>query len=308
MADLDRRALILGEIDPARMRGLEIGALNKPLVRKSDGDIRYVDWADTETIKAKGYDSSIDPDDIVEVDIVWAAQPLSEAVGRPVDYIVASHVIEHAPDVLGWLHDLAGALKPDGLLALAVPDKRYSFDLRRNPSTLGEVIEAFVLEYRRPSIRQVVDQTFNAVVVDIAQAWREDLSGAALPKLAGDDEALEMAYGQARLLRDDPRYLDTHCWVFTPQTFLTLLDLLAQLRLLPFRVVSFTTTPRDTLEFYVRLRKTDPEAVDEIRASIRPHLAGEPSGAERLIAAMAGSSSCRLTAPLRAVRRRLVRR
>lgn len=297
-----RRALILGEIDPARMRGLEIGALDKPLVRKADGDIRYVDFADTQTIRSRTYDSTVDAQAIVDVDIVWATRPLAEAAGEPVDYIVASHVIEHVPDLIGWLQDLGGALKPDGRLALAVPDKRFSFDLLRNPSTISEAIEAFVLQYRRPSIRQVADQSAWVAFVDIAEAWRRDLTLDPPPKKLGD-QALQVAYSQAGFLSREPVYLDTHCWVFTPQSLLRLLDMFAQLKLLPFRVEGFTTTPRDELEFYLQLRRTDPEQVDVIRESIRRFFADEPTSAQVQLAAMEASSSWKLTAPLRALRR-----
>lgn len=50
---LSRRDKLLGGLDISRMRGLEIGPLMTPLVCKDDGDILYVDHADTETLRAK---------------------------------------------------------------------------------------------------------------------------------------------------------------------------------------------------------------------------------------------------------------
>jgi SAM-dependent methyltransferase len=303
-----RRALILASIDPAAMRGLEIGALHQPVVRRSDGDVRYVDHTDAANLRLQAYPEPIDLDAIVEVDIVWAAEPLAQAVGDPVDYIVASHVIEHVPDLVGWLHDLAGVLKRGGVLSLVVPDKRFTFDLRRNPSTIGEVAEAYLSGYRQPSIRQTFDHCFSAVVVDPRQAWDRDLSGDALAKIVGDDVALPLAWNQAKALVREPRYIDSHCWVFTPQSFLGLLDLLAQLQLLPFKVASFTETERGEIEFFVQLRPADPAAVQDIRASIARFVAPEPNRGEQRLQAVEASVSWRLTAPLRALRRRLTGR
>lgn len=101
-----RNALILRGIEPRVMSGLEIGPLNNPVVKKEDGSVRYVDFADTETLRAKPYDKTINPSDIVDVDYVWGIQPLKEIIGDPVEYIIAAHVIEHVPDLVGWLHDL----------------------------------------------------------------------------------------------------------------------------------------------------------------------------------------------------------
>jgi hypothetical protein len=301
------RSQLLRDIDPAAMSGLEIGALDKPAVRRTDGKVRYVDYADTATVKAKPYDDSIDVEAIVDVDIVWAERPLAEAVGEPVDYIVASHVIEHVPDLIGWLADLSAALKPGGILSLALPDKRFTFDLQRPDSTLGEVVEAYLLGARRPSIRQVVDNCFSAVVVRPQDAWAQDLSGADLPRLGGDI-ALALAWDQAKDLVREPRYIDSHCWVFTPQSFLTLLDTLAQLKLLPLSLRSFSPTRPGDMEFFAQFTPCDPGAVEAIRASIAPHRTPEPSHAEQRLAAVERSHSWRVTAPLRAVMRRLTAR
>ena len=304
----DRRARILGSIDPSILRGLEIGALDRPVIRRSDGEVLYVDYADTAALKAESYHGPTDIDAIVDVDIVWASRPLREAVGQPVDYIVASHVIEHVPDLLGWLQELAGALKPGGMLSLVVPDRRYTFDLRRAPSTIGEVIEAYLLKYRLPSLRQVADHCFAGVEVDPRLAWTRDIAQDRLTKLAGEAYALPLALDQAKALLDQPRYIDTHCWVFTPQSFLALLDLLAQLRLLPFKVSSFVGTARNEFEFFVQLTPADPEETDAIRASIARFVAPEPTHAEQRVAEMEASISWRITAPLRTLRRRLTGR
>ena len=147
-----RLRLMLGDLSLATSRGLEIGALHKPLVSRQASDVRYVDYATTEELRANQFDPAVTLSDIVEVDIVWGGQPLPQLVGEPVDYVVASHVIEHVPDLIGWLHELHGVLKPGGVLGLAFPDKRFTFDRLRH-DTVSPTSS-------RPSWRSVASRLF----------------------------------------------------------------------------------------------------------------------------------------------------
>ena len=262
----ERRNRILAGIDTAGRRGLEIGPLDRALVRKSDGPVEYVDYTDTESLRARLY-AGVDPAEVPEMDHVWASQPLHELVGEPVGYIAASHVIEHVPDLLGWLTDLRGALADDGVLTLAIPDRRFTFDILRPESTLGDVIEAFLLKARQPSLRHVFDNCNLGVAVDHAEAWREPPAGRTLPQLAGQN-ALQLAYDQCVEIAERPRYIDSHCWVFTPASFLLLYEGLARLKLAPFSIRSFTPTRRDDIEFLVQMTPADPKAPDAILESV----------------------------------------
>jgi hypothetical protein len=47
-------------------------------------------------------------------------------------YIVASHVIEHTTDLLGFLVESEKRPRPEGVLVLTVPDKRFAFDVLRH--------------------------------------------------------------------------------------------------------------------------------------------------------------------------------
>ncbi|MCY7273284.1 MAG: class I SAM-dependent methyltransferase [Phormidesmis sp. CAN_BIN44] len=67
---------------------------------------------------------------IVDVDYVWGEKSLIDLLETeaPLDYVIASHVIEHVPDFIGWLSEVRGILKPGGILSLAIPDKRQCLD------------------------------------------------------------------------------------------------------------------------------------------------------------------------------------
>src|SRR5580658_7325812 len=102
---MDRREIILNGLDLSKLVGVEIGALDKPLVRRQDGEVIYVDHADRETLVEKyKADPNVNKDSLVHVDAIWGENTLADAVSyRKVDYVVASHVIEHVPDLITWL-------------------------------------------------------------------------------------------------------------------------------------------------------------------------------------------------------------
>jgi SAM-dependent methyltransferase len=271
---MNRRARILGDLDLARLKGLEIGPQHAPLVGKHESEVRYVDYATVEEIRA-GWTKAhvLNPATFVDVDIVWGAVPLRDALPAAVDYIVASHVIEHVPDLVGWLAELRGALKDDGVACLAVPDRRFTFDLFRAESELSEVIEAHLTQRRQPSLRQVFDALSRTRPNAHADAWASDPKA----RLAPIPEKLQRAYETVKALAADSRYFDTHCWVFTPRSFLDIVEGLHALGLMPFRLAHFAPTARGDLEFYTRLAPCDsPEAITASIEAARTLLATAP--------------------------------
>ena len=75
----------------------------------------------------------VDVSAVEEVDYISDGRPMTEVIGarHRFDWIVASHVIEHVPDLLAFLIDCEALLKPGGSLVLALPDKRCFFDALR---------------------------------------------------------------------------------------------------------------------------------------------------------------------------------
>lgn len=278
---MDRRAAtLLGDVDPATARGLEIGPLDHPVVRRANEgrgearpDVLYVDYAEAEVLRARFAGSDRDAD-AIEVDVVWDERPLRDCLppGPPVDYALAVHVVEHVPDLVGWLADLRGALREGGMLGLIVPDRRHTFDLRRRESTLGEVLDAYWQRARRPTMRQVFDHYAYAAEIDVGASWRVPPE-ALLPRAVAP-ETLAHARDLAESLLAGPAYHDSHCWAFTPASFVALAAELAALRLFPFAIEFIQPTMLDWHEFFVRLRAAgdpdDPGRADapEIAASL----------------------------------------
>lgn len=268
---MDRSQRLLGELisGPRLPRaGAEIGPLHRALVPKSalpEGAVFYVDHCDTEALRAKWRnDPAVDPGRL-HVDAVWGEATLRQAidrsvlarslglVGEPLDFVVASHVIEHVPDLVGWLHEIDEVLGPDGAVRLAVPDKRYCFDLLRRTSSLAEVCEAYVCRRRRPSARQILDFAFNEAPVNTVQAWAQTIDRSQLKHA----HSFEGAMGLARDAEDNGSYHDVHCWAFTPESLAELFAALAAGGLLRFSCERLLPTARNELEFFVWMRKCD---------------------------------------------------
>ena len=262
---MDRRARMLGSIALADSTGLEIGALHSPLVRRHESQIRYVDYASTAVLR-ENFRHPGDPADIVEVDIVWGGRTLRECLDAPVDYILASHVIEHVPDLIGWLLELREALKPGKVLGLAIPDRRHTFDVRRAVSSPGEMVEAWLAGYKRPSPRQVFDACALSRNTETAEHWRmgEDSGGLPAEVLGRLSPALDIV----RNMVAEARYVDVHCWVFTPASFLDTAEALAGMGCFPWLIDGFFPTEPGTIEFQVRLRTVEDAADPAIAASI----------------------------------------
>lgn len=251
----DRKTLILRRISPATQDGLEIGPLCWPIVTKveSNGRIYYVDFSTAEKSREKYKDDpNVNINEIVETDYLWGKQTLPELVnGKLFDYVIASHVIEHVPNMLGWLREIASVLKDDGILALAIPDKRYTFDYKRDLTSLGTLVESYLLDKRRPGIKDIFDQVSLATKVDSYEAWSGNLDPKKLEHHGTPHEALCQA--REYLLSDD--YNDVHVNIVTPSSFLDILEQASKIKLFDFIVAEFHPTTKNSHEFLVSLQR-----------------------------------------------------
>ncbi|HET7207430.1 MAG TPA: methyltransferase domain-containing protein [Terriglobales bacterium] len=118
-------------------RGLEIGGLWRKFKVSPQTKVWYVDRLSTEEL-ARQY-SEVDailvaPDLIADAELL----PIGSA---SVDFLIASHVLEHLRFPLDALRSWYEALKPGGYLLLKIPDKRFTFDRHRKRTTLQHLIE-----------------------------------------------------------------------------------------------------------------------------------------------------------------------
>lgn len=133
---------------PARLRyrlakthlhgeGIEIGALHNPLPVGRNAKVRYVDRLSASDLR-KQY-PELATRALVVPDIVDDGERLTGIADASLDFIIANHFIKHCENPVGTLITFFAKLKPDGVVYLAVPDKRYSFDSMRSSTDIAHI-------------------------------------------------------------------------------------------------------------------------------------------------------------------------
>lgn len=201
--------------------GLEIGPGYNPIFPKRLGyAIETVDYIDADGLRAKYANAGVDLGAIEDVDYVTHGASLLEVIRRRAiyDFILASHVIEHVPDVISFVNDCAELLSPEGRLVLAIPDKRYCFDALRPPSTAGHMLEAYAEKRTRPPLQAIFDDFFYAATRGGNIGWlRADAAPLGFFRSRPISDFLALMQGKDGLYVNT--YVDVHVWQFTPSTF-----------------------------------------------------------------------------------------
>jgi SAM-dependent methyltransferase len=207
---------------------LEVGASYAPLAPKRDGwRTTIVDHDTAPELRRKYTGSLVNVDVIEEVDIVWQGGLLHEAFEPAAfgtyDALIISHVLEHLPDPISFLASADLLLALGGVIVIAVPDKRFCFDIYRGPSSAGMMMQAHLERRTRHLPGTIFDEVSLSATQDGSPLWTRDNAGRPL--------TLFHPAGRAKEIFDlatapDGGYIDCHAWQFTPASFeLIFLDL-----------------------------------------------------------------------------------
>ena len=227
--------------------------------------MQIVDYLDQEGLREKftgqGHPGA-GPENIEAVDFVWRGQSLTDLIGKQAcyDWIIASHVIEHVPDLVSLLQQCQALLKSSGRLSLIIPDQRYCFDHFISLSRTGDILDAYEQKRTRATPGQVFDYFAGTCTRGGAIAWSQELGGEfALVT------PLEEAASRWRQASTGNDYIDIHCWRFTPDSFRLLIADLNRLGLIDLAIVREFDTAG--CEFHVTLAPgRDPHPLDRLEA------------------------------------------
>lgn len=246
---MDRTALLTSLFDPSGF-GLEIGPGYNPLLAKRDGyRVETLDYTDAEGLRTKYRNAAVDLSRIEDVTYVSDGRPMVDIIGQRAryDFIIASHVIEHVPNLVGFLNDCDALLADGGVLVLAVPDKRHCFDVLQAISTAGDVLQAFHEGRTRHPPGAVFDEIAYGALRGGKPGW-------------GFGERGRFSFfhelSKAKLMFDQacqpaPAYVDIHAWRFTPSSFRLILRDLADVGVTRLREARFVDSVG--IEFYATL-------------------------------------------------------
>lgn len=118
--------------------GIEIGALHNPLRVPRSVDVRYVDRMTVPELRQQY--PELARERLVDVDVIDDGERLESIADGSQDFVVANHFLEHSQDPVGALANMFRVLRERGILYLAVPDKRFTFDSKRAPTPLEHVL------------------------------------------------------------------------------------------------------------------------------------------------------------------------
>jgi len=265
------------------MYGLEIGPSINPVAPKSQGyNVETVDHTDKNGLIEK-YKNDPGAKDkihqIEEVDYVWHGESYHELCKKEnaYDYILASHMIEHCVDIIRFLQDCEIMLKTDSYLVLAVPDKRYMFDLYRPVTTVGVLLDVYERNGKFHSYGSVADYYLSAVNAGIVLKARESQKTDTWGNYNMLDESMiEMKHtlpvvnSLLEMAKAQEEYVDIHRYVFTPSSFALLIHDLNALGFIHFEVDSVSEAVG--YEFAVRLKKTDDKKKQSVEEDVKERL------------------------------------
>jgi SAM-dependent methyltransferase len=226
---------------------LEIGPFCSPLL--TGPNVAYLDILDAAELRARALSLGLDAGGCPErIDYVGTLAQ----VDRRFAAVVGSHSIEHQPDLVTHLAEVARILEPGGRYYLIVPDKRWSFDHFLPESGLPEVLAAYQERRTVHTLPRVIEHGALVTHNDPVRHWRGDHGDPAQDRTRRIRVALDSFQAGAG------GYIDVHAWYFTPESFRDTIASLGDLGLCALDPVAVYDTPRDRLEFCAVLQLRRP--------------------------------------------------
>jgi len=146
------------------------------------------------------------------------------------------------------MKDCEFLLNQDGVLLLAVPDKRYIFDAMRPHSTLGEIWQAHAEKRTRHPPSKHFDFQAYGVARGGGVIWAPQHDSEL--RLLHDVSQAQAIYDQ---VSSSPDYADIHGWVFVPASFRLIMRDLAELGVISLKEVQWSP---DGPEFYISFSRS----------------------------------------------------
>jgi hypothetical protein len=155
------------------------------------------------------------------------------------------------PDAIGFLQSCEKLIKADGVIKLALPDKRCCFDFFSGLSTSGDMLSAHhnkdKVHSKKTSFNEVAYATRNQGSVgwsitdkatDLELMWPLDFAYAVFHRASSENAG---------------EYFDFHAWKFTPSSFEFIIEEVGYLGVVGLRIADISETIGH--EFFVTLRK-----------------------------------------------------
>jgi SAM-dependent methyltransferase len=130
-----------------RGAGLEVGALQRRLEVPVHCSVTYVDRLTLADLRAHYPELGDQP--VQKPDLIDDGETLAKVDSGTQDFVVANHFLEHCENPIQTIANLTRVLKDGGILYMAVPDKRFTFDIDRPVTSYPVLAETFRHGHRR---------------------------------------------------------------------------------------------------------------------------------------------------------------
>ncbi|MBQ7628723.1 MAG: methyltransferase domain-containing protein [Selenomonadaceae bacterium] len=242
------KALLAHIINQTHAKVLEIGPFDNPFCVGES--VKYFDIFDAETLKESAAKANrpfkntpkkihyVDPNGDISI------------IDEKFDIVFSSHCIEHQPDLVAHLNNVANILNDGGFYVLVIPDKRYCFDHFRQETALFEVLDASVNKRTLHSFKSLAESGYflthnNSVLHWIGQHGTLDVAQESFAKTQKKYEESVKGGG----------YVNAHAWCFTPRNFGSIINDLKKFNLINLELHRLCHTIWGRFEFCAVLKK-----------------------------------------------------
>lgn len=134
----DRKALASVYL---RGRGIEIGALHAPLKVPRSAKVHYIDRLTVPELRR--HYPELKSYKLVEADTIDDGETLGTIKDASQDFVIANHFLEHCENPIKAVTNFFRILREGGILYLAVPDKRFTFDKKRAVTSFDHLVRDY---------------------------------------------------------------------------------------------------------------------------------------------------------------------
>lgn len=243
-----RRNFIKNNMSINKIKMLEIGAFDYPTFGKNEVDIVYCDYFSKEEI----FDNhnAAKPERVknaVDVDYIIKDNNFIKYINQRFDLIIANHVVEHVPNIISWMQNIASILNPEGYLFLSVPDKEFTFDKIRPLTSVSQIIRNYEENIEAPTVYQVYEQRYLYRPIRANDVWNDNCQHLLGKKrIENSQVAMEIAKKEVA----ENGYVDVHCNVFTYDKFLEVFDELFLSKYISLKTIADQNVMRPYNEFF----------------------------------------------------------
>lgn len=237
------------DLVPSDRPVLEIGPFYSPCVRGRN--VAYFDVLDQQALRERAKKIGHPANTVPRIDYLDPNGDLS-VVKDTFAAVVSSHCIEHQPDLVYHLQQVARLLEPGGRYFLLVPNKLYCFDHFIAESTIANVLDAHRAGLRVHRLESVIEHRALTTHNDPGRHWKGDHADPSYwSTIPARTRAALAEYDAAK-----GGYVDVHAWQFTPPSFRRIVQYLFELGLIALQPERVYDTPHGSNEFTAVLRKT----------------------------------------------------